>query len=142
MDNVFGVVSLNEERRDFLRQAIEDQQLRRSVYTKNLEEHKCADVRQLPLLDQIHGSDQHDHWSKWLNSNHYLSLTPSFPSMGIHDFDFQLDLDATAIHSDTLRVLMRAIRVHMAPQYHLFSTKIKHKYQGILLHTRVNVEIG
>mgnify|MGYP006904169343 CR=1 FL=1 len=139
---MFGVVSLNEEQQDSIRQSIKSQRLHRSIYTKNLEECEQGDVRHLPSLDEIHGADQQDHWSRWLNSDQYLSLTPAFPSMGIYEFDHQLDLDATAIHSDTLKVLMRAMRVHMAPQYHLFSTKIKHKYQGILLHTRVNVEIG
>lgn len=124
-----------------MRLSIKNLELRRCVYTKNLEETAADDVRSLPPLDENYGFGA-GHWSSWLNQKQYISLAAAFPSMGVHDFELQLDLDATAIHSDTLRVLMRAMRVHMAPQYHLYSTKIKHKYGGILLHTRVNVEIG
>jgi hypothetical protein len=140
----FGGRSLTEAQSTSLKQKISEKKLKRSVYLKNLEVNALTvrDKFSLPSLEGKKEANQEVHWSNWLNDKRFVSLSPAFPMNGVHDFDISLDIDATALHTETLLALKQTLRLYCAPNYDKFSNKIKHKFKGKTLSNCINMEIG
>lgn len=132
-------LSLNKE--EALRLAIDNGSQHRSVYTKDLEPGHVQVVRDksdLPDLNDPSSSEAFD----WVHSRAYHAVAAAFPSDGAAAYQARIDIDATTVFTDTLKVVKAPIRMHITPQENLHAEKIKHTWHGESLSSKINIEVG
>ncbi len=139
-----GRVNLQEDKKEELRRKVEEGSILRSVYLQTIEK-KSKVVRKKSDLPNLSVNEEEEksrlNWFDWLNEEVFYALNHVY-GKDSKRFEIQMDTDATAIHSDTLRVLKLNMKLNPSPLIGRFSKKIKHKYNGVSLHTRVNTEMG
>jgi hypothetical protein len=96
------------------------------------------DKSDLPDLNDPNSSDAFD----WLRTRSYCAVAAAFPSSGAAAYQARIDLDATTLLTDTLKVVKAPIRMHVTPQENLYAEKIKHTWRGESLSSKINIEIG
>lgn len=142
---------LPKEKKDNLIDRLERGLEKRGVYTADIE---GAIIVSSPTVfprigaidperkGSLLGDCKQIHWTEWINSQILYSLEPKYPNIDSSAFLVSLDVDATIIHTNTLKVLNQAFNVHVSPKFNSWATKIKHVYKGITLHNVVNIELG
>ncbi len=113
----------------------------RSVYTKDLEPGQVQVIHDKSDLPDLHDPSTSEAFD-WLSSRTYYSVAAAFPSNGAASYQARVDIDATTVLTDTLKVVKAPIRMHVTPQENRYAEKIKHTWHGESLSTKINIELG
>lgn len=141
LEDIDGQAQLSANKRLALEHAISNGEQPRSVYTKDLESVPVAvvhDKSDLPDLNDPNIAEA----SEWLHLRTYYAVAAAFPSNGAAAYQARVDIDATTIFTDTLKVVKAPIRMHVTPQENLYAEKIKHTWHGESLSSKINIEVG